>query len=60
MPCRVQTDMGNSGATEFDGKAGPDLTPEDSIKAQLQLIDRADLSISGGYFLAPTGETLPW
>ena len=52
--------MGNSGATEFDGKAGPDLTPEDSIKAQLKLIDRADLSISGGYFLAPTGETLPW
>ncbi len=52
--------MGNSGATEFDGKAGPELTPEDSIKAQLKLIDRADLSITGEYFLAPTGEKLPW
>jgi len=59
-PGWVQTDMGNSGATEFDGKAGPELTPEDSIKAQLKLIDRADLSITGGYFLAPTGEPLPW
>ncbi len=52
--------MGNSGASEFDGKAGPDLTPEQSIKAQLKLIDSANLDISGGYFLAPTGEPLPW
>lgn len=51
--------MGNSGAEHFDGTVGPDLTPEDSVKAQLKVIDGADLSKTGGFF-AHTGEPLPW
>ena len=57
--CRVITDMGNSGAEPFDGKAGPELTVEDSVRYQLKNIDGADLSKTGLFF-AHTGERLPW
>ena len=51
--CRVITDMGNSGAEPFDGKAGPELTVEDSVRYQLKNIDGADLSKTGLFLPTP-------
>lgn len=51
--------MGNRGADLMNTTARPTWTAEDSVKAQLQLIDSATLEKSGGYY-QHTGEALPF